>query len=91
MCLVLEHNKPSTCKHDPGSSPSVQGTYIANVVLPTSDDYDDYDLDPDAPRVESRITFNGGGDWMRIPAPRTFTNPACNRCIGSDCFLHLRR
>ena len=32
------------------------------------------------PLVETRITFNGGGKWQRIRAPKSFAHPKCNRC-----------
>ncbi|PNW71630.1 hypothetical protein CHLRE_16g662250v5 [Chlamydomonas reinhardtii] len=54
-----------------------------------ADYYDLSDL-TEQPLVETRITFNGGGRWQRIPAPRNIANPACDRCGGaSACFLHL--
>ena len=30
--------------------------------------------------VETRITFNGGGHWDRIKAPKSFSHSSCNRC-----------
>ena len=53
-------------------------------MLPRSDSSsstDYYDLSDltSAPLVESRITFNGGGHWQRLPAPTTFNNIGCNR------------
>mmetsp|Transcript_15969 Transcript_15969/g.34497 ORF Transcript_15969/g.34497 Transcript_15969/m.34497 type:complete len:890 (+) Transcript_15969:138-2807(+) len=71
------------------------GVYIANqmVARPVDDVDDYYDLSDSSgkPLVESRITFNGGGLWQRIPAPSYFNNPKCNRCSGSttSCWLHL--
>eukprot|EP00201_Polytomella_parva_P016140 CAMPEP_0175072082 /NCGR_PEP_ID=MMETSP0052_2-20121109/19671_1 /TAXON_ID=51329 ORGANISM="Polytomella parva, Strain SAG 63-3" /NCGR_SAMPLE_ID=MMETSP0052_2 /ASSEMBLY_ACC=CAM_ASM_000194 /LENGTH=978 /DNA_ID=CAMNT_0016339465 /DNA_START=262 /DNA_END=3198 /DNA_ORIENTATION=+ len=60
----------------------------------TDSDLDvDYGTDSDNDIiVESRITFNGGGRWQRVPAPKTFNNPQCNRCSSDSsipCFLHL--
>ena len=60
-----------------------------SAVAPTSasDDYyagyDNYDISDttDAPMVETHITFNGGGRWQRMPAPKTYNNPNCNRCV----------
>ncbi|KAG2441862.1 hypothetical protein HXX76_003470 [Chlamydomonas incerta] len=53
---------------------------------------DYYDLSDltEQPLVETRITFNGGGHWQRIPAPQHIANPACDRCGGAAaCYLHL--
>ena len=33
------------------------------------------------PLVETRITYNGGGKWQRIKAPKTFAHSKCNRCV----------
>ncbi|KAG2489020.1 hypothetical protein HYH03_012458 [Edaphochlamys debaryana] len=82
----------------------VPGIYIANQMLPRPpasapssseagpEGYDYYDLSDltEQPLVETRITFNGGGRWQRIPAPTHITLPACDRCGGApSCFLHL--
>ncbi|GFR45937.1 hypothetical protein Agub_g7400, partial [Astrephomene gubernaculifera] len=58
-------------------------------------DYTDLSDLTEQPVVESRITFNGGASWQRIPAPTQYRHPACNRCgsspggPGGSCFLHL--
>eukprot|EP00197_Chlamydomonas_leiostraca_P003012 CAMPEP_0202867564 /NCGR_PEP_ID=MMETSP1391-20130828/9502_1 /ASSEMBLY_ACC=CAM_ASM_000867 /TAXON_ID=1034604 /ORGANISM="Chlamydomonas leiostraca, Strain SAG 11-49" /LENGTH=890 /DNA_ID=CAMNT_0049547617 /DNA_START=70 /DNA_END=2742 /DNA_ORIENTATION=- len=71
------------------------GVYIANQMLPSDDsgaegDYG-YDLSDSTsmPLVETRITFNGGGAWQRIPAPSAFRHAFCDRCDGRECYLHL--
>lgn len=51
-------------------------------MLPRASDVDDYyDLSDTTgtPLVETRITFNGGGRWQRLPAPTVFNNAKCNR------------
>ena len=58
----------------PGSTPK----------SPMDDYYDDsYDISDstDAPMVETRITYNGGGRWQRMPAPTSFNNAKCNRWV----------
>lgn len=70
------------------------GVYISNQMLarPDSSQSDYYDLNDATgqPLVETRMSFNGGGRWQRIPAPATFNFPLCNRCDGqAECSLHL--
>lgn len=70
------------------------GVYIANQMLPRPEtsDADYYDLSDTTgqPLVETRVTYNGGGRWQRIPAPTSFSYPQCNRCEGkAECYLHL--
>ncbi|GAX79116.1 hypothetical protein CEUSTIGMA_g6556.t1 [Chlamydomonas eustigma] len=70
------------------------GVYIANQMVARDELYQYYDIQDSntMPLVETRITFNGGGKWQRIPAPSTYIHPKCNRCIDltSPCYLHLR-
>mmetsp|Transcript_30445 Transcript_30445/g.86055 ORF Transcript_30445/g.86055 Transcript_30445/m.86055 type:complete len:916 (+) Transcript_30445:131-2878(+) len=40
--------------------------------------------------VETMITFNGGGHWQHLQAPKTFRNEKCNLCgPNENCRLHL--
>jgi sortilin len=44
----------------------------------------------DRPLIETRISFNGGGAWQPLPAPKTFHHAKCDLCGGKpDCSLHL--
>ena len=50
-------------------------------MVPRQDATDYYDISDSSgkPLVETRITFNGGGKWQRIKAPKTFSHSKCNR------------
>jgi hypothetical protein len=48
----------------------------------------------DRPLVQTRITFNGGGDWAPVAPPASFAHARCDRCDGKsgaagECALHL--
>ncbi|KAG1664895.1 hypothetical protein FOA52_006241 [Chlamydomonas sp. UWO 241] len=90
LSLTNVYRAPMGMGSDYARVEGLPGVYIANQLLPRSGDDYEYDIDTGAPLVESRITFNGGGNWARIPAPKTFNSAKCNRCTGPDCFLHLR-
>jgi len=65
----------------------VPGTFIANV-------FDWHKLDSPTPTYDdvfSKITFDGGATWGKIPAPTKYADASCRRCVPgtSNCNLHL--
>mmetsp|Transcript_3363 Transcript_3363/g.9396 ORF Transcript_3363/g.9396 Transcript_3363/m.9396 type:complete len:1023 (-) Transcript_3363:787-3855(-) len=73
------------------------GVYLANQVFEREPDYtyNYYDAyGPFMPLVQTRITFNGGASWERIPAPMEYAHAHCDRCGATtdvkSCSLHLR-
>lgn len=68
------------------------GLFIANQMRSKSGKPDDFDIADllGFPLVETRISFNGGGQWENLQAPTKFNNPSCNKCDNNrECFLHL--
>lgn len=66
----------------------VPGVFIANQLTATGTD-GPFGLKI-KPTVQTQITFNGGGSWGSIKAPKTFNHQKCDRCGGAkECSLHL--
>jgi hypothetical protein len=86
----VNRQNPASDATDFARIDGLPGVYIANQLLPRFGGADAIASLVDAPMVATRISFNGGGDWAAIPAPKAYANAGCDRCAGAaGCALHL--